>query len=148
MSSTSASTDASRQSWRSIEWFLLAVWLVDAALVMTRHRAGLFTSHAADLTLPAWLYVVIRSKHPSSRVAPLRLLASAPPAVIAAVVFIASTATEVSQYFWPRGLFSGTFDPLDIFAYGAGVGLCLLADLRWPIPPLVPVTSGEKPSTA
>jgi hypothetical protein len=146
VSTTSAPSDVHRHRWRSIEWCLCAVWLVDAALVMTHHRAGSFTSHAADLTLPAWLYVVIRSRYPSSSVAPLRLLGSAPPAAIAALVFVASTATEVSQYFWPRGLFAGTFDPLDIVAYAAGVGLCLVTDLRWPIAPLVSGTSREKTS--
>jgi hypothetical protein len=38
--------------------------------------------------------------------------------------FRASTATEVSQIFWPRGFFAGRFDPLDIVAYGAGLAAC------------------------
>jgi len=136
MSSTSALTNEHQQMWRSVEWILFAIWLVDAALVMTRHHVGFFTNYAADITMPAWLYVIIRARHPSSRIAPLRFLASRPPGVIATLVFLASAATEVSQYFWPRGLFPGTFDPLDIVAYGAGVGLCFLADMRWPITPL------------
>lgn len=36
--------------------------------------------------------------------------------------------TELSQYFWPHGIFAGTFDPFDILAYAVGVGVCFLFD--------------------
>jgi hypothetical protein len=64
-----------------------------------------------------------------------RPLANAPPVILGSVLFIASAATEISQYFWPHGLFPGTFDPKDIAAFGVGIGICCFADLRWPIPP-------------
>jgi hypothetical protein len=62
-------------------------------------------------------------------------IADAAPLVFASVLFGASAATEVSQYYWPHGVFPGVFDPLDVAAYGVGIGVCCLADLRWPMPP-------------
>ncbi len=123
-----------RTAWLAVEWLLLAAWVAAAALDMAHRRAGFLTNHAADLTLPAWLYVSFRSRSAASRLVWRRTLATAHPLVLAAVVFAASAATEVSQHFWPHGLFSGTFDPLDIVAYGVGLGLTSLSDMRWPIP--------------
>ena len=39
-----------------------------------------------------------------------------------------STLTELSQVYWPRGVFAGRFDPLDILAYGCGLAVCYVAD--------------------
>jgi hypothetical protein len=43
-------------------------------------------------------------------------------------LFIASTLTEWTQLYWPRGIFRGTFDPLDIAAFGVGLGACYAAE--------------------
>jgi hypothetical protein len=117
--------------WAVIEWALFATWLTAAILNMGQRRAGFLTNHAADLTLPAWLYVVFRSTPHANPV--LRRHAPSRPAATACFLFAASTATEISQYFWPHGPFAGTCDPLDVAAYGCGLGACFLADLRWPI---------------
>jgi len=121
-------------SWCVVEWSLFAIWTTDAALVMTHQHAGLFTSFASDLTLPAWLYVVFRRKRNSFASRWRRALGNSPPSALAGIFFVASAATEVSQRFWPHGIFSGTFDLLDIVAYGLGLGLCWVADSRWQIP--------------
>jgi hypothetical protein len=112
------------------EWALLAVWIVDAALVMSNRNAGFFTGHAADFAMPAWIYVVRRKAR--------RWPFEAHPVALASIVFAASAATEISQLFWPHGPFRGAFDPLDLVAYAAGILPCCLADLRWPIPPRHP----------
>ena len=118
--------------WRFAQLVLLVIWLAAAVLTMLHRRAGLFTSYGADLLLPAWLYIIFR------REAPLlpwvRVLRPNSPALTAVGLFAASTLTELSQRFWPRGLFAGRYDPVDILAYGLGLGLCYWADRRWPIP--------------
>ncbi len=103
-------------------------WISDAALVMARVRAGFFTNYAADLALPAWLYIVARSLHePKSRPLLSRLLGKSPE-LIAGVLFLASVASEVSQLLWPSGFFAGRFDWLDIVAYAVGIGVCYAFD--------------------
>ena len=44
------------------------------------------------------------------------------------------------------GFFSGTFDPLDIVAYGLSVGLCYLADKRSTRPAEMPLESASSPA--
>ena len=123
-----------RLVWLTIEWGLFAVWIADAALVMAHRHVGFFTNHAADLTLPAWLYVITRKARHQSVAWWRRWLVCAPPVALAILFFAASTATEICQYFWPHGLFPGTFDPLDILSYGIGLGVCCAVDLFYPIP--------------
>lgn len=121
-------------AWTAVEWGLFATWVADAALVMAHKRVPFLTSHAADLAIPAWLYVTTRSRTRGSSAAWRRALAAAHPLILASTLFVASAATEVSQYFWPHGAFRGVFDPLDIAAYATGLAIASLADLRWPIP--------------
>jgi hypothetical protein len=42
---------------------------------------------------------------------------------------IYSVATEMSQFFWPRGFFAGRFDRWDIVAYGVGLLTCYAFDM-------------------
>ena len=119
--------------WR---WAYRVLWffvLLTAALNMLRVRGGFLTNHCADLAVPALLYVILRRYPLHTRrgtIPRVRRLLGSTPELAAASIFGASAATEVAQRFWPRGLFPGTFDPLDIAAYGLSVGLCYLAD-RW-----------------
>ena len=133
-SRAAAAPNGSRVAWLVAEHLLLTIWVAAAALNLMHRRAGFLTNHAADLTIPAWLYVSGRSSSRSSPFRWRRALAAASPWVLASVFFAASAATEVSQYFRPNGILRGTFDPLDIAAYGAGLVLVALADDRWPIP--------------
>src|SRR5262249_19238995 len=89
-----------RRAWTAVEWVSFSVGAAAPVLVMTPRRAGFLTNRAADLTLPAWLYIALRGTRDSARVIWPRRFMSAPPLVFA-VLFAASTATEVSQYFWP-----------------------------------------------
>lgn len=50
------------------------------------------------------------------------------PEIAALSLFVASTLTEVSQRFWPHGLFSGRFDVFDVIAYACGLAACYAAD--------------------
>ena len=117
-------------TWRIAHWVLLAIWVLDAALVMMKVRGGFFTSYAADVTLPAYLYIVVRGLHgPSRRQWTTKFFGSSPE-LAAAVIFGGSVATEVSQIYWPHGPFAGRFDPWDIGAYLLGTGACYVIDRR------------------
>ncbi len=60
----------------------------------------------------------------------MRRIFGATPELAALFIFGGSTATEICQRIWPHGLFPGTYDPLDIAAYGISVGLCYACD-KW-----------------
>ena len=114
--------------WKTAWWILSAVFVLTAALNLLHVRAGFLTSHAADLCVPAWLYIHLRGlggKPP--RMPWLRFLGRTPERA-AAFLFLASAGTEISQRFWPGGPFSGTFDPLDLVAYAAGLLACYVPD--------------------
>lgn len=116
--------------WRVAYWALMAAFLVAAALNLLQVHAGLLTSYLADLTVPALLYVLGRGLVPDKRLHPLRLMrwVGRTPERAATFLFLASSATEVSQIFWPRGWFAGHFDPWDIVAYGTGLAVCYAVD--------------------
>ena len=116
--------------WRRGWWALFVVWIACAILDVNHISAGLLTSYGADLTLPAWLYIATRSLDNPERNAWLTRLLGGSPGLAASTLFLASTATEVSQYVWPQGIFSGTFDLVDIAAYATGIGICYLIDKR------------------
>jgi hypothetical protein len=126
-----ATTDprAVAPGWRLAWYGLTAAFLLSAALNLLRVRGGFLTGHLADVAVPAWLYVHVRGLSPTAPPQPMRQLVGATPWRAAAVLLAASAATELSQAVWPRGAFSGTFDPLDLAAFAAGLGACLAADL-------------------
>ena len=117
-------------TWRAIYWMLMASFLLSAALNMLHVRAGFLTNYLADLTVPALLYVLSRGLVPGQRPFLRRLLpwVGRTRARAAAIFFLASSATELSQIFWPRGFFAGRFDPWDIVAYGVGLLICYVLD--------------------
>ena len=104
--------------------------MLDAVLVMSHVHAGILTDYGADLAMPAWLYILTRSLDNPGRHTVLHRFLGRKPEIAAGIIFLASTMTEISQYFWPKGLFPGTFDLLDILAYATGIGTCYVAD-RW-----------------
>ncbi len=124
-------TPSQSLSWKVAYWTLGSVFLLTAALNLCRIRGGFLTNHTADLTVPALLYIVTRRYPPSSvRAAPMRLrqFFGYSPEVAAFLIFGGSTATELSQRFWPHGIFRGTYDPLDLIAYGVSVAIPYVAD--------------------
>lgn len=120
-----------RRGWRIAYWVLLAIFLLTAALNLLHVRAGFLTSHAADLFLPPWLYVVMRF-FPAQRgwLGAIHRWFGQSPARAAGGLFVASALTELSQIAWPHGLFAGTFDPLDLVAYAVGLLVCFVVDER------------------
>ena len=117
--------------WKAIYLSLLCVFILTAALNMLHLRVGFLTNHAADVVVPAWLYVVVRGLYPVRQTpGVLQRTIGRTPAIAAIVLFTASAATEISQRYWPHGIFPGRFDPFDLIAYAAGVGGCYAVD-RW-----------------
>ncbi len=122
---------SARNAWRIVYWTLWAAFILTAALNMLHIRAGFLTNHAADLVVPALLYVMFRglAEH-DRRPTFLRRWLGATPERAGGALFLASAVTELSQRFWPGGLFPGRFDPLDIAAFALGLVLCYAGD-KW-----------------
>jgi len=120
----------STQRWRLLSRVLFGAFLITAALNMTGTAAGFATDHLADLVGPAWLYVVFRGLAEPAKGSRLRQLLGASPERAAIVLFAGSTATEITQIFWPSGVFAGRFDPLDISAFALGILPLYLIDKR------------------
>lgn len=127
-----------RQRWHVAESILLAIWLLAGVIAMypevgrALHLSGtVFTSYAADLTQPAWLYLFFRAlanPERSGRLVRWLRARAYGPELLAVAIVVGASATEVSQYYWPKGMFRGTFDPLDIAAFASGVTVCWLID--------------------
>ena len=124
-----AEAATSRRRWAVASWLLLGVSLLAAALDMAHVRAGFLTEHAADLCLPAWLYIATRrlAAATPARGALVRHLGRTPETA-ALGLFAASAATELSQIRWPHGIFRGAFDPLDLLAFAIGLLACWAVD--------------------
>jgi len=108
----------------------MGAFLLSAALNLLHVRGGFLTSHLADLTVPSLLYVVSRGLAPEGArpSIPLMRWVGHTPERAAIFLFLASSVTELSQVFWPRGLFAGRYDPWDIVAYGVGLSICYGVD--------------------
>lgn len=122
---------APRWFWRIVYWTLFGAFLLAAGLNLLHKRAGFLTNHLADVVVPGWLYLNARGLNPDGRGS--TLLAATigrSPELAALALFVASTLTEISQIYWPHGIFSGRFDPYDILSYGVGVATCYAAE-RW-----------------
>lgn len=119
------------KGWGAVNLALWAVFILTAALNMLHVRAGFLTNYAADLVVPALLYVMLRGlAEAAPRPSFLRRWIGTTPERAGTVLFLASAATELSQRPWPDGVFSGHFDPLDIVAFGAGLALCYACE-KW-----------------
>ena len=115
--------------WKILHHVLLVVFLVTAALNMLDIHGGFLTNYAADLVVPAWLYVVTRGLHPDRQQPTIiQKLFGRTPEIAASSLFIASTLTELRQRVWPNGPFAGRFDIFDIVAYGVGLASCYAAE--------------------
>ncbi|MBK5257003.1 MAG: hypothetical protein JJE39_13305 [Vicinamibacteria bacterium] len=119
-----------RAGWTIAYWMLMAAFILTAALNLLHVRAGFLTSYLADLTVPSLLYVLSRDLVPGKSAYLLRRMRwiGRTPESAAIFFFVASSATEVSQIIWPKGIFAGRFDPWDIAAYAMGLLACYVSD--------------------
>jgi len=123
------------RGWLIVYWALWAAFVMTAALNMLHMRAGFLTNYTADLVVPALLYVMLRGvADRDPRPTLLRRWFGRTPERAGTVVFLASAGTEWSQRNWPRGVFSGRYDPWDIAAFALGIVLCYVCD-KWGLIP-------------
>lgn len=122
-------------TWLVAEWIFFVVWLIAAVVTMYPRfgkalhlYGGFFNSYAADLTFPAWFYIQLRRR--PWRMPRLVLWFGASPEFAAGSIFVVGLVSEVSQFYWPKGIFRGTFDPFDIAAYGVSLLVCCVAERR------------------
>jgi hypothetical protein len=97
--------------------------LAVGALQMFRVRGGFLTSYGADIFGTAWLYAMFRQGRTV-----FQRGRTLPPGAAALGVFAGCAASEFGQR-WH--VIPGTFDPYDLAAFGASVGLCWLIDRRY-----------------
>jgi hypothetical protein len=116
--------------WRAVSWVLFGAFLVAAVLNMTETAAGFATNHLADVVGPAWLYIVFRGLAEPEKRNRLGRFLGATPERAAAILFVGSCATEITQIYWPSGLFRGRFDPLDMAAFAIGLLPLYLVDKK------------------
>jgi hypothetical protein len=116
--------------WRLVSWVLFGAFLVAAVLNMTETPAGFATNHLADVVGPAWLYIVFRGLAEPEKRTRLGRFLGATPERAATILFVGSSATEITQIYWPSGLFAGRFDPLDIAAFAIGLLPLYLVDKK------------------
>src|SRR5262245_7799333 len=118
-----------RTAWIIAYWTLLPGWLLGAALTMNRVRGGFLTNYLADILFPPWYYIVARGLASRQGKGPplLRWFGHSPERA-AVSIYLVGVVSELSQIWWPRGLFAGTFDPLDLVAYAVGLILCYACD--------------------
>ena len=121
----------SARGWRFAYVLLTGVFILTAALNLLGMRAGFLTNHAADLVVPAWMYVAGRGLYRAGGSAGSGILTRMPGPAAGAALFLASAFTELCQLWWPGGVFRGTFDPWDIAAYGIGLAACVAAEILW-----------------
>jgi hypothetical protein len=122
----------STRGWQWLFWTLLVAWVTFAVLEATGIGPYAIRAYGADLAVPAWLYIVLRSLDNPNRRRVIRRHLGRTPQTAATLLFGASTASELSQRFFPYGPFPGTFDPRDIAAFGLGIAIVYLLDRRTP----------------
>jgi hypothetical protein len=126
---------------------LFAGILATGALNILHVRGGFFTNHAADIVVPAWLYVAARGLHSAhGRKTFIQRIIGRTPELAALSLFAASALTEMSQLFSPHGVFPGRFDVLDLVAYAVALAVCYGVDKRWPRISTVPALGTRPPA--
>ena len=117
--------------WTIAYWVLFLCWAAAGVLNMAHIRGGFLTNHLADLTMPAWPYIVSRGLWTENKSKTgLLLFVGKTPERSLFLIFLGSALTEISTIFWPKGIFAGTFDPLDLVAYASGLIICYAFDKR------------------
>lgn len=124
------------RAWRATYYVLAATVALTATLNMLRIRGGFLTNHLADFVVPVWMYLAARGLYsPTVRPTMIMRTLGRSPLIAASGLFAASALTEVSQHYWPHGIFPGRFDPLDLLTYAIAAAACYAAERRWPLFP-------------
>ena len=118
--------------WKILSYILLAAWVLGAVLFMARVKGGFLTNYLSDLAFPAWFYIYLRGlAREDGRLPGVPLFADwfgRSPERAFISVFLIGAITELKTLYLPTGIITGRFDPMDIVAYAAGMGVCWAAD--------------------
>ena len=120
------------KAWRIAFWILLICWIIGAVLFMAKIQGGFLTNYLSDLAFPPWFYIYIRGLSRRDNRIPRALIfgdwfGRSPERAFLSILFV-GIITEVKTFYWPEGIISGTFDPLDILAYSIGLLTCYSFD--------------------
>lgn len=111
--------------WQITSWVLFICWVTGAGLFMAKVQGGFFTNYLSDITFPPWYYIYLRglllNELKTHRMTKLRTWFAATPERAFISIFIVGVVAEVKTYYFPGGIISGTFDPVDILCYGLGI---------------------------
>jgi hypothetical protein len=121
-----------KTQWKFAYWILFACWVIGALLNYMGIAGGFLTNYLADLTFPPWFYISLRGLWNVYKNKPYKFqhwFASSPEKA-ALSIFAVGTIGEIITLYWPAGMIRGTFDPLDILAYGIGLAFCYYLDKR------------------
>lgn len=122
------------RNWLIAYWILYPLWIAGALLFMNRVNGGFFTNYLSDIAFPPWFYIHIRGLQQKTGTVPNLLIVKQwfglTPERAALSIFLVGVITEVKTKFWPGGILAGTFDGLDIAAYGFGLLLCYIFDKK------------------
>jgi hypothetical protein len=110
------------RSWSMALFVLVAIFAIAAILNMLHLRMSILTTHAADVSGPALLYIQFRKSWQQGNRKFLTRIFGRSPEITASTFFFGSVITEISQKYYPHGIFPGVYDPWDIAAYAVGVG--------------------------
>lgn len=118
------STEPRTVSWAGRAFYLGSVVLAlgVGALQMFQVRGGFLTNYGADVFGTAWLYAIFRQG-----LAVFQKRRPLSPELTVVVVFAGCAASELGQL-WR--FVPGTFDPMDLVAFGATVATCWIVDRR------------------
>jgi len=113
-----------RRNQLILNGYFVLVFVGIGGLQMYHVDAGPLTDYGADLLAPPYLYVMFRQG---------RLRLGSLGALI--TVFGGCALWEWAQRYdftgTPLAITRGTFDPLDLAAYAAGLIICFIVDVRW-----------------
>jgi hypothetical protein len=120
--------------WKISFWILLAGWIVGAGLNMARVHGGFLTNYLSDVAFPPWFYIYTRGLWQEDKKLPRLAIVGdwfgrTPERAFFSILLV-GTFTEVKTYYWPTGIITGTFDPLDILAYCVGLTIFYYLDKR------------------
>ena len=112
------------RSWTIALYILVVLFGIAAILNMAHLHIPFITTHAADLSGPAMLFIHFRKSWQQGNRGILINTFGRSPEITESAFFFASAPTEISQKYYPHGIFPGSFDPWDIVSYAVGIGIC------------------------
>ena len=101
--------------------------MLGAGLNMARVHGGFLTNYLSDIAFPPYFYIFMRGLHNHKIPSSVQWFSQTPERSLVGIWSV-GFVSEVCQYYWPTGIFRGTFDPWDIASYTVGLLLVYVTD--------------------